>query len=701
MSPAPSFLVSTCVRALYVGVLLSLTAGLSGQSVFEDARALRELLERAAAEDYAEGRARLVREPERARAILARYGQAIGVDGRPALIPVEELIYLNPFFTRAEDIEPGGQLSAPIDLSAILNISVEYTRDSVFSPSGGGPVARPFDPILRPNERPVAEYGNASRPFSAAAVGQGIATFLADRARQELSATFFERFRRRLEERPALAILFPSTLDQLDRIDDDIFGFNAYIEGLRFSFFSDLNTLPLQVRDLIVQHPETLDLAPGAQLLAEDALSLAQLLAEGEPLENLVAFLLRDSQLRDLDRISYLDVGPGAATVRTLSDLTTLLGFVGAELGVGPELKFEAGPAVSRFLSDPVSVNLLLGLLWFRAQATPLTNGSNLQVALSDLGERLRREAGVPATTGKHLRSLYHRLRELKELRDAPGDSTLADGTTISRTYRLSSSLSGALESAYALGIDLGLAEAENEAVPTALRSFRAANQLLFDVERGFYVAAVNDLLQLLDGISLREEGFAARKALLRYGTFIATVAEARTADGVAAAIETFALPPGSSRMKKNNRWSVALNGYVGAQFGREKLEQDTERADVFAVTAPVGINVNRGLGRGGSLSLYVTAIDVGAFTAYRLGGNATYQELPEFTWSNLFAPGGQLVYGLPHNLPVSVAVGYQQGPSLRRVSDDFADIVPDGRGGNRIMATVSVDIPITHFYTR
>ena len=131
-------------------------------------------------------------------------------------------------------------------------------------------------------------------------------------------------------------------------------------------------------------------------------------------------------------------------------------------------------------------------------------------------------------------------------------------------------------------------------------------------------------------------------------------------------------------------------------------MDQDVNDAiddkNVLSTFAPLGIDLNFGLGDAGSLSFYTQLIDVGAIFAYRFSNDT--EQIPELKFQNIIAPGGYIIYGFGNNVPVSLGVGAQLGPNLRKINDDLGLDVKTTNAW-RFGFTLSVDIPITHFYTK
>jgi len=199
----------------------------------------------------------------------------------------------------------------------------------------------------------------------------------------------------------------------------------------------------------------------------------------------------------------------------------------------------------------------------------------------------------------------------------------------------------------------------------------------------------------------------------IKYGTFIATVSLSKDSKEVQSAIEAVALPSGSYRVKRESAFNVSLNAYCGAFVGYEKVKGvDKGNAQVnfkfkdwnsYGVTAPVGIGLNFGklkrccLKNSQSLSLFFSAIDIGALAAYRFA-NDSASVVPKVELKDIISPGVFLTWGLGKT-PFALSLGYQMGPILRKVSSS-ANTFADNKY-TRFSVSLTVDIPIVNLYTK
>jgi len=181
----------------------------------------------------------------------------------------------------------------------------------------------------------------------------------------------------------------------------------------------------------------------------------------------------------------------------------------------------------------------------------------------------------------------------------------------------------------------------------------------------------------------------------LKYAAFMAAIAESESPESVKNAIQAAALPAGSASIKKNVNWNFSINAYLGASGGLEKVteaDMDEEFTSI-GLWAPVGLAISKRIGKS-SLSLFGSIIDVGAFASFRLK-NGNEEVLPETDLANIFAPGMNLIWGIP-KCPLSIGLGRQWGPRLRSFDpDDGGTIMPVVGKAAKWHLTMAFDIPL------
>ena len=233
---------------------------------------------------------------------------------------------------------------------------------------------------------------------------------------------------------------------------------------------------------------------------------------------------------------------------------------------------------------------------------------------------------------------------------------------------------------------------------------YRPSLDIAYDLAEKKYSAAVYGIADLLIDLGVQEkDDFIS--GFKKYGLFVAEVSKAETSAEVKNAIASAALPVGSARIKRETKRNIALQAYLGGFFGSEfipELATDSTDAFIAAVHAPVGIAFSLGTKNQTSWTLFFPVIDIGAVTAYRFKDDQT-EALPDFTFQNILAPGAYLMYGFK-NSPISLGVGAQTGPAVRKLSENengTIDLELNNSINWRIGGTLVVDIPLINLSTK
>lgn len=183
------------------------------------------------------------------------------------------------------------------------------------------------------------------------------------------------------------------------------------------------------------------------------------------------------------------------------------------------------------------------------------------------------------------------------------------------------------------------------------------------------------------------------KSKLLTYGSFMAAVSLAQTPDQVKTALETAAVEVGYSRVKRVNKWNVSLNAYLGLGLGFE--DNGSSKTGLQAnLATPVGLSISRGLGRGHSLSLFGSILDLGPIVTFdfQTGSTATAGDLQ---FKDFVAPGAFVFWNLA-NTPFSWGAGIQRTSNIRMIGGD-----PDPQRTTRFMTSFLVDVPVFNLFTR
>lgn len=190
----------------------------------------------------------------------------------------------------------------------------------------------------------------------------------------------------------------------------------------------------------------------------------------------------------------------------------------------------------------------------------------------------------------------------------------------------------------------------------------------------------------------------------LKYGTFMANIVTADSPESATSAIEAVASPPGSYSIKRHSTFSVALNGYLGV-FGGQEFIKGLEKAYNASITAPVGISFNWKRNKVGLLQtgLFVSVIDLGVITNYRLTETNNISSVPKVQLKNIVSPGLFLEWRLGKS-PLTLGAGGQFGPQIREqnIIDDQSNVTGQELISQglywRAGVSLKVDIPILYF---
>ena len=231
------------------------------------------------------------------------------------------------------------------------------------------------------------------------------------------------------------------------------------------------------------------------------------------------------------------------------------------------------------------------------------------------------------------------------------------------------------------------------------------AFSLFSDLQAERYGSAVQNLVNMLSTVAIASPSVESRwqrtsQELLFYGNFMANVASAQNADDMRSALLGAALPPGSSRVKREEPFNIGLNTYLGLGGGVEVLNNtgDGKRtAGTIGLSLPVGLSVSWKFKKEHALSYSVllSVLDLGAVAAFRLG-DPNAEALPDLKIENFVAPGAYFLFNIPRS-PFSLGVGSQYGPRVRSIT---ANGVQSQASAWRWGGFIGMDVPIFSFST-
>lgn len=516
-------------------------------------------------------------------------------------------------------------------------------------------------------------------------IADGLAKFLVQRTKQELSIAFFEQFEDKLKTVPELKTLFPNTTRTFTIIDS--FKFSVYLNSLQQSFLKDLenlNTNILQLENLGAPYRPFFRSNTG--LLTITGLRLIEDFKRGSNPVDIISTIAQDPSFNSLPNANYQNLKNAVK----LTDLVSK-----SFLSTDQNKTWVSANDIFKMISDPTTFQIYLGLIYQLNEVSPIVFKTNTSVV--SFKTILQGWATTKQPIENYIKKIVQdydninnaisNIRSIKKAGNKPNHSDYytfySSVLSLMKTSSNIQSLSG--DNTQKPEIDAFLKIAED------------AGNIYHDLASQNYSAAIIDIIAFLENTGLVNNQ-SVIDDFLKYGSFVATVAEAENSDQVQAAIEAVALPIGSATIKKRSSFNIALNAYVGISPALEYNGDTQDNKFSLGVNAPIGIASSWGSSKGNSsLTLFVPLIDLGAVTSFRFGDDQT-EELPDIKLENIFSPGLYLVHGWA-KLPISWGIGGQLGPQLRKIT--ATDIELHSKTSFSLRAFIAVDIPLLNFYTK
>jgi hypothetical protein len=561
---------------------------------------------------------------------------------------------------------------------------------SYFSHGSGQGNGLPFAKIFN---SPLSSLGG----INVTNFADGLAKFLVKRFKQELSITFFTNFKNDVKKNDELKTLFPQTYQLFIVIDDEIYAFSKYLNSLREAFIKDLSNWYTDLKKLkaLPKYQSFLDAHLEIKTVVVNAFYIIDQFSAGTHPGEMIANY-KEEELINLP----------AENIQTdlRSCIKTLKLFSNSLRSSSIDNYWVPADSIRALLGDPVGRDLYFGLVYEKSADIKFKHDgqeNNLQnflkIAKSD--ENTLRQYQL------HIEAIADHTEEVNEY------------ITVIKGKKKSEIDYNDYYNLFNAGLDIlneglfivDLLPLNNSQLITDIKTeashwmetARNIGEFYVDVRTKKYSSAVLSSVRILD-VNFNVDD-KTRTNIIKYGTFIASVANAENSDDVEDAIESVALPVGSASIKRNSVCNIALNGYLGGFGGSEYLKENPGKkwAPIVGVYAPVGVAFSTRFGNAGSASIFLSAIDIGAFASFRLNDDST-KALPEVSLKNIFAPGLGFIYGIP-KVPISLGWSWQYGPMLRELNrkDEHVEINASNRPNHRWQFFLAVDIPIVNFYNK
>ncbi len=184
-------------------------------------------------------------------------------------------------------------------------------------------------------------------------IADGLAKFLVERTKEELSITFFEKFREELENQDELKTIFPKTHSLLLAMGDDIYNFSSYINMLRETFQEDLKNIIPNLRTLLKsdQLNAYFKINPTIKVILNNALLIAEELQNGKHPGDVIT-TLKDENLNN-------------QTVRNFGPSIQLLDLFSQSLKSRQEDRYWiSSDSLKLLVANETTLKIYLGLLY-------------------------------------------------------------------------------------------------------------------------------------------------------------------------------------------------------------------------------------------------------------------------------------------------------------------------------------------------
>jgi hypothetical protein len=615
------------------------------------------------------------------------------------------------------------------DNDALYPLLKNYVTASEGSSKDGIVAAFATNPYMRFDTSTATGHGALSGQFQSevnsigslnvTTIANGIASLMVERAKQELTIAFFNRFKKFTTDYPEFQILFPQTTATLNKLLT--YTYPQMLPVLRNSFFQDLGQIPYNLEGVfeLPKYATLLNNYPEV-LVAVQSLKLVHQIQSGQL--NAADAMVQFASLSAWDQTGSLAFKNMKTTVKFAAIFSTSL------RSTDPSKNWISLTQAQLLLNSIPYTNVYLGLLWQLARTDNLqyyfdSKNPDVGTNLTDLLWKLRGSVSL----------IQNRVSQFINV---AGEADLAFATISANNTAGKANTNDDYYNYINASIDVinfafGVVKVFDPrlSVDSYMTIAKDANSLYKDIYTKQYTQTVSDALDILtqvhtltaantktnvltmagalDKASALDGLEAFAEKVKPYALFIANVVEAQSASDVQAALENVILPVGSSSIKKNTKFNVSIQSYLGAFAVTSNVNSAVSGtwSDKFGVTAPIGISITPGFlswRNGGAISLFGELFDLGAIVDYQLKSDSTVNSsgntVPvvsknySIKLGQIVSPGVYLVYGFFGNLPLALGFGGQYGPGLSKINAGGMTVV--GNPSWRYNFFLTVDLP-------
>lgn len=514
----------------------------------------------------------------------------------------------------------------------------------------------------------------------------GLAKFLIERGKQELSMAFFERLRKDLQKYPELRYIFPETHHIITEIESH--NILSLLQELRDAFVKDMLRSPENILSLREINAAECPADNGTCSTRVDG--IAKLFTEEgghDPRPIIIALNVMQSIIDGnniigtLNRVVYdQSICEKNDAFNSYIKLASIL-FESLRTDRESEGLFINEANLRNLFHSPDCLEIFLGLTWQKFNTMPCYAG--LDINGKKLEQIFKAILAKRANFFGLLASLDNINRAFLSLKASVAEGGKPDasvyGSFISASLLTTANL-----------VKISSVVIDETKLPEGFSKFfinlDIAADFCIDIQQRNYAGIFNDFIKFVNTNKLFKDD-ETRTKVVKYLSFGANLASATTSDEVKNALNAVALPPGSYTIKQNASLNLSFNGYIGYAFDFN--------GGVYAkgVYAPLGFSLSTGLGKknAGALSLFASFLDVGGVASYRLENGMTDSLKQEIRLESIISPSAQLLYEFPKT-PIVICAGWRRTPKLFYSKQNGFETV---QSVNAFNLAVLIDIPI------
>lgn len=510
-------------------------------------------------------------------------------------------------------------------------------------------------------------------------IADGMAKFMIERAKEELTVSFFNRFKEFTQKHKEIKILFPKTSNCLENLLD--IHYAQMLPLLRTKFDEDLQNIPNNIADLLdlPQYQPLLQEFPEIKVTLQTLQYIHQLESGDITAVDFIAKLgsleawNQDNQSKDFHNFRSA-IKLGAIFSESLRYKDGTRNWISTQM-------------LDSLVCDTTSSKIFMGLLYqsvVRDNITFITNKKDTVSFAALMAEQKENidifqeelTRFILLTDNVELKIKEIKATKAKNEKITPDDYYSYINTSldiIDFSFNIASLFSVKINISdysylvrksnnlysYCYHKDYALAIATTsdiitkfETITKQKKSDNKAKTLLKEIIEEGQNDRYKDFNSEIDKNTFHENHLLVRaiksdnnlkdsikKVLLKYiansefnkfvalnpkvytfGLFMAGMVAAETPEEVQLAIENAVLPAGSSSIKKKSEWNIAVQSYLGGFYQLKKASQEnTSWNNEFGLHGPIGFSVSYGFKKWGAISGFVSVFDLGAIIDYKL----------------------------------------------------------------------------------